>query len=93
MAKNKLGSFFMMIISRWQLCGQHKTNAAMHLTTCSRRQGSRGAEDRPTRDSPAPGIGRVRPDVDVVLLVGDEADLPQVHGLVAPVEADVALPA
>ena len=44
-------------------------------------------------DSPAPGIGRVRPDVDVVLLVGDEAHLAQVHGLVAAVEADVALPA
>ena len=51
-----------------------------------------GQRDRPTRDSPAPGIGRVRPDVDVVLLVGDEAHLAQVHGLVATVEADVALP-
>ena len=54
-----------------------------------------GRRERPnerTANSPAPGFRRVRPDVDVVLLVGDEADLAQVHGLVAAVEADVALP-
>ena len=39
---------------------------------------------------PRSGISCIRPDVEVVLLIGDEVNPPEVHGLVAAVEADVA---
>ena len=40
---------------------------------------------------PRTRVGRVRPDKEVVLLVGDEVHPPQVHGLVAAIEANVSL--
>ena len=40
---------------------------------------------------PRSRVCRVRSDEEIVLLVGDEVHPPQVHGLVAAIEANVAL--
>ena len=39
---------------------------------------------------PCPRVSSVRPDKQVVFLVGDEVDPAKVHGLVCSVEADVS---